>query len=182
MGYGKVTRRLNSNTERRLRKAYERILQLRKEKKEIGSVILPTGCGGAESQRTMAQLMERHLLQLLEEEDISLTVQIRFIVNSHEPWIWGTVREMQWAYEQARGIDPHLQLEFVTNARHGRRVRFTNKLLIKAQECSVIASDDPLSTLYHEVLGYGKLVLYATGVVWLIDRVENLRRRYYSGG
>lgn len=183
MGYGRLEDgELNWRNVRRLRRALQRVLELLHEGRKIGSVILPTGSEENERTPTMAMVMEREFLEMLTREDVALTGRVRLIVNRDEPEVWGTIKELEWSLNQTRHTDPNPLLEVVTNARHGRRVLLTNKLVVKAPECAIIPSGDTPSKLYHEVLGYGKLLLYMTGAIKLIRLVEKYRRTYYFGG
>jgi hypothetical protein len=185
MGYGQVGNELNWRTQERVGRALSRYAELRDEKKEVRSIIFTSGCGKGEEETTLAMQMEGFARDLLIMIDFTLTTpqgRAIFITNRTNPEVWGTIQEMKWAYGKAKEIDSHPVLEFVTNARHGRRVLFTNKMLTKIPLIEVIRSYDPPSVLWHELLAYAKVILYTIGATKSIERIEKVRRKHYSAG
>lgn len=176
LGYGQVGLTLNNPTERRLFRALELIRQLSAEGKRV-ALIFPTGNGTGES-RTMALDMKRYV----EHVGTGVGHGFEIVANVHRPEVWGTIAEMRWAEAQARMFCNMPELIFVTNARHARRIRVTNRSVTKIPNVSTVESDDHPSCWYHEALAYGKLVLHRFGNSELVERIEHLRRRYYKAG
>lgn len=181
LGFGQVTRELNWRTMLRVEREVTQVIELRKKRLEV-TVILPTGSGKREAGRTMASAMGKYALELLSTEDEVLTRDVNFVVNHDNPAIWGTVHELRWARMHVRKNDKNAQFKIVTNARHGRRVLLTNRIVTKISNCSIVPSSDPPSILFHEILGYAKLMLYAGGATRLINLIERFRRKHYSIG
>ncbi len=175
LGYGQVERTLNLPTQQRIRRALKEVQELEAGGKSAILIFTSgNGCGGSE---TLASGMERFVLDVSEKKHT-------IIVNKNNPEVWGTVLELQWAWEAAKrhGGCKTPELGFITNGRHGRRIRIMNRFVMKIPNIRIVESDDPPSCWYHEVLAYGKIALYITGMKQFIARVENFRRRYYTAG
>ncbi len=171
--YGQYGSVLAPETVKRLDTALERAKALSREGESVVLVFM-TGNRKENAVDTIAAMMKRYV----GHSDFNI------VANEGEMKVWGTILELEWGYREAEKFfgSSEFTVEVVTNARHGRRVRITNSLVMKVPNLRVVESGDPPSALYHEVLGYGKLGLYLTGFTRLIKWAEVLRRRFYTAG
>lgn len=182
LGFGQVGEgeTINRSTEKRILCAVGRVREIIKEGKRA-TLIFTTGgsCKGREA--TMAVAMEKYARHFY---PASCPEIVPIIANKDSPDAWGTVLEATWAFRQAQRFSgcENPDMEFVTNCRHALRIRVTNRYVMKIPNLRTVESDDPPSCWYHEILGYGKLLVYLTGIEGLITRTEKFRRTKYSAG
>ncbi len=165
---------LDESTCYRIDAALDRLEALRRQGSSKLVLVCMAGVGKKFSEITLASRMADEARGMLGAE---LRKSVHILYNRYERQVWGSVREMRWAHEQVSRLYPNSRVEYVTNARHAKRVRLMSKMF-GLGPCEVVVSRDRLSPLYHEVLAYLKLGAYFIGTQ---DWAE-ARRRHYSGG
>ena len=128
----------------------------------LGNTVVLAMAPGSEASRTigltMAAMMGRYFLD--GHEDIPPDVSL--MVNRDDREVWGTLAEMRWVFD-AFPSDSDVKFVFVTDRRHGIRVMLIARWFFVGRKVRVVVSDDPASSLFHEVLGYAKLLAVKVG-------------------
>ncbi len=147
-------------------------------------IYLAAGSGGRwRGDMTFAATMEDYLRIRLGD----MARSCEFVTNRDEVTVWSTLSEMRWVFhkvgEQQLSIfsrlRPYEAVRFVTNERHGKRVRFIKRFFYRnAVMGNVVCSQELPPPLWHETCAYLKLVMNYFG---LGSVIEPLRRRFYNG-
>lgn len=177
LAHGEATR-VDEATKARIRCAFTRVSDLVLEPDGCVAIIFMAGVGKEVSSLTLAERMVMYAREHIEKTGLDER-SLRLHYNSREPHVWGTLEEMRWAADLVKSVYRCPYIEYVTNKRHGIRVRATARML-GLPDPHVIESSDPPSPFLHEAGAYMKLATYTIGPVY--RSVQALRRMLYSGG
>ena len=146
------------NTKLRCDKTLEESKRLR----DLGKAVVLAMAPGREASRieglTMGAMMGQYFLD--GHEDIPPDIPL--MVNRDDREVWSTLAEMRWVFD-AFPSDSDVKFVFVTDRRHGIRVMLIARWFFVGRKVRVVVSDDPASSLFHEVLGYAKLLAVKVG-------------------
>ncbi len=116
---------------------------------------------GREANRTEGPTMAQLTGRYFDAEQ----VEVPTIINRNDVGVWGTFAEIEWLVQKVHGLSaiaPY-QIEVVAAPRQDVRTRWLCRRFFPDEPITVVTSDEAPIPLYHECLGYLKLLVYALG-------------------